>query len=839
MLMVACAHSHFIKCYVNIKKTHMCHNNLKEVDKHSDITVQNTENEYLAEDYNEVLYSESLTKESVAKESVFIAPIVDEYGVSHAALKFLMSLQSSSSISLSVSQFIMDSLNELLKDIINYLLAKTDVVLKTYRCDAVTFNTLSEEFNNWKNLFKGIDTHYKMLNYLKVKGLYVEPEAHSIGDRWDVKRDRSTKQQMQVCVKNKFYLIPIEKTLKLVLRQPETWKILKRNNESANDIAEDWLDGKHGRQLKTYAKHYFSNSIHVFIQIYFDEVETTNPLGSKTGIHKLGAFYFTIKNFPPAANSALSNIHLLALAHSEDIKRYTTDPVMEVIVQQLKDLHDEGFTVFCDGKEINFRCFLTQVVGDNLGLHAILGYMENFSSASFACDLCMATQDEMQKVFCEYSLTMRTQQSYEQHIEQLNNGTISSKECGIKRPSTLKSLNYYHPACNDSADIMHDLFEGVIPFEVKLFLRHIIYDLKLINLHGLNCRINTMDYGLVSNSKPSFISESHLKSHSSLLGQRSAQMLILFLDLPCILADVIDKVDNLKWRLYQLLKQLTEIILLPNSVLSHVLYLKDLVSEHHELFKICYPDKRLLYKHHRMVHYGTIIENSGPLLHMMKNDSVLKDVTCLKNTTAIAFSLTETLNSPLDESAVSPTLSSTLQLSPDVLNESRKIKLKVALRLDNIDFNIRSLLDEHQTGKLVLAEYDSTGALIKRRQDMIHIVVNSMVHRVGNMYPSTKTKSNLAKAIITAFPKLHSGGKLGYENYYSLYTEFVMSNKKKKVTPHGHIEERLKTMRKHVGVHFQARRKRVIVLAEEFHSSAPFSKEELSMIAELRFDDLK
>ncbi|XP_065678824.1 uncharacterized protein LOC124808979 isoform X2 [Hydra vulgaris] len=202
-----------------------------------------------------------------------------------------------------------------------------------------------------------------------------------------------------------------------------------------------------------------------------------------------------------------------------------------------------------------------------------------------------------------------------------------------------------------------------------------------------------------------------------------------------------------------------------------------------------------------------------------KNDSVLKDVTCLKNTTAIAFSLTETLNSPLDESAVSPTLSSTLQLSPDVLNESRKIKLKVALRLDNIDFNIRSLLDEHQTGKLVLAEYDSTGALIKRRQDMIHIVVNSMVHRVGNMYPSTKTKSNLAKAIITAFPKLHSGGKLGYENYYSLYTEFVMSNKKKKVTPHGHIEERLKTMRKHVGVHFQARRKRVIVLAEEFHSS--------------------
>ncbi|XP_047145216.1 uncharacterized protein LOC124818403 isoform X2 [Hydra vulgaris] len=264
-----------------------------------------------------------------------------------------------------------------------------------------------------------------------------------------------------------------------------------------------------------------------------------------------------------------------------------------------------------------------------------------------------------------------------------------------------------------------------------------------------------------------------------------------------------------------------------------------------EIDRTAFLELNALLLHAMGIKMGQAIKIQAIIEGKKKNDSVLKDVTCFKDTTAIAFSLTETLNSPLDESAVSPTLSSTLQLSPDVLNESRKIKLnvsttdvQVALRLDNIDFNIRSLLDEHQTGKLVLAEYDSTGALIKRLQDMIHIVVNSMVHRVGIMYPSTKTKSNLAKAIITAFPKLHSSGKLGYENYYSPYTEFVMGNKKKKVTPHGHIEERLKTMRKHVGVQVQARRKRVIVLAEEFHSSAPFSKEEISMIAELRFDDL-
>ncbi|XP_065643927.1 uncharacterized protein LOC136075273 [Hydra vulgaris] len=213
------------------------------------------------------------------------------------------------------------------------------------------------------------------------------------------------------------------------------------------------------------------------------------------------------------------------------------------------------------------------------------------------------------------------------------------------------------------------------------------------------------------------------------------------------------------------------------------------------------------------------LELNALLLHAMgiKMGQVIKVRAIIEekkknDITSTSFSLSETLNSSLDESALSPTLSSTIQSSPDVLNESSKVKLKVStidvqviLRLDNIEFNIRSLLDEHQTGKLVLAEYDSSGALVKRPKDMIHIVVNSMVHRVGNMYPSTKTKSNLAKAIITAFPKLHSGGKLGYENYYSPYTEYVVGNKKRKVTPHRHIEERLKTMRKHVGVLVQAR----------------------------------
>jgi len=69
-------------------------------------------------------------------------------------------------------------------------------------------------------------------------------------------------------------------------------------------------------------------------------VETVNPLASKTEIHKLGAFYFVIKNFPAAANSYLHNIHLLALAIAEELKKYTAEAVMCHIVVELKDMHD-------------------------------------------------------------------------------------------------------------------------------------------------------------------------------------------------------------------------------------------------------------------------------------------------------------------------------------------------------------------------------------------------------------------------------------------------------------------------------------------------------------------
>ena len=69
--------------------------------------------------------------------------------------------------------------------------------------------------------------------------------------------------------------------------------------------------------------------MHCKFSYFFDEFETANPLGSKKGIHKLGGIYFTLRNFPPKLNSCLINIHLYALFHAQDIKKYGFDTILD------------------------------------------------------------------------------------------------------------------------------------------------------------------------------------------------------------------------------------------------------------------------------------------------------------------------------------------------------------------------------------------------------------------------------------------------------------------------------------------------------------------------------
>ncbi|XP_065660563.1 uncharacterized protein LOC136084490 isoform X1 [Hydra vulgaris] len=128
------------------------------------------------------------------KINIVASPIVDEYGISQAALKFIMALMSSNTTPLSTSEFVKNCSQNLIEDILSYLLGKTVSVLETCRCEKHVIDNLTEELNRWKTPFSGIDSQHRILSYLKNKGLYVEPVPHSMDERWDKKHDRKTKK---------------------------------------------------------------------------------------------------------------------------------------------------------------------------------------------------------------------------------------------------------------------------------------------------------------------------------------------------------------------------------------------------------------------------------------------------------------------------------------------------------------------------------------------------------------------------------------------------------------------------------------------------------------------
>ena len=108
-------------------------------------------------DFNPVFENDksySITEEENDHTNVSdgLLPAVDEYGVSPAAFKFLMTLTASNSIPLSTTNFVKNSAKELVQDILTYLEFRTLQVLKKAGVDTDPDSIqLMHEFNGWKD----------------------------------------------------------------------------------------------------------------------------------------------------------------------------------------------------------------------------------------------------------------------------------------------------------------------------------------------------------------------------------------------------------------------------------------------------------------------------------------------------------------------------------------------------------------------------------------------------------------------------------------------------------------------------------------------------------------
>ncbi|XP_044756597.1 uncharacterized protein LOC123315096 [Coccinella septempunctata] len=142
----------------------------------------------------------------------------------------------------------------------------------------------------------------------------------------------------------------------------------------------------------------------------------------------------------------------------------------------------------------DFECCnpLGSKAGDDLGLNSILGFNESFQ-ASFFCRFCK-TPNEMTKIQTVEDLySLRTQINYEMDMK--------SKSFGIKEECVFNCLPSYHVIDNCSVDLMHDMLEGILRYDMAQVLYYLV-DKGYFSLDNLNERIRFLNFSEVDIGNP-------------------------------------------------------------------------------------------------------------------------------------------------------------------------------------------------------------------------------------------------------------------------------------------------------------------------------------------------
>lgn len=252
--------------------------------------------------------------------------------------------------------------------------------------------------------------------------------------------------------------------------------------------------------------------------MFFDDYESGNVLGSHSGIHKLDAVYISIPCMPPYRSTTLSNIFLALLFHSSDRVQFGNRVIFNSIIDEFNFLMETGININVPGFKGTLYFELGLILGDNLGLHAITGFVESFSS-NFCCRICTMTKANIKTQCYEDKSLLRYSEQYLIDVEK-NDLSVT----GIKEKCIWLGINDFSLFDQLGVDVMHEMLEGCGKYVMSFILVYYIKYIKIFSLDVLNDRIYCFDFG-PENHKPCTLSMDHI--YVGKIRQSASEMLTL------------------------------------------------------------------------------------------------------------------------------------------------------------------------------------------------------------------------------------------------------------------------------------------------------------------------
>jgi len=499
-----------------------------------------------------------------------------------------------------------NKIQELLDDVQSFIYSTLTVLKKKVLDNFNSYsnnNIISEMFNSMLNPFENIDTEYLRLKTLDKMNVLIRPNPIIIGHRLNDKlsNGRVVLESKDVNV----YFIPLRDILKKIMEHSNLFNLILTyyNNltyKNDNNLVSNFIQSKVWK-IKLSKN---SNKIIFPIFLYYDDFEVNDPLGSHAGSQKLGAVYFSIPCIPPELASSLDYIYLALLFKTDDKNEYGNFQTFKELISELNYLENVGICIQIENTNHQIFFSLGLILGDNLGLHSILGFTGSFVS-NFPCRFCKLPKELCHETTVQCTESLRNAQNYENDVN-TNNMSLT----GIKENCVWNNISSFHVTENYSVDIMHDLFEGVCKYEISSILYKMIVDLKYFSLETLNNKIECFNYGTNDiRNRPPLVTMETLK-HNSL--KMSASETICFTRyLSLIIGESVPENSEF-WHLYILLKKIVNIVLQKMVCEEEAFLLHNLISEHHELYLKLFRT-HLKPKHHHMLHYPMILKNSGPI----------------------------------------------------------------------------------------------------------------------------------------------------------------------------------------------------------------------------------
>lgn len=399
------------------------------------------------------------------------------------------------------------------------------------------------------------------------------------------------------------HYIPIKETLRSLFQNECVVQQYENPIKCEDSVLKDIVDGS-VCHTNNFIK---DNSNCLKIILFQDAFEIVNPLGSAKKKHKLLGVYFTLANFYPHNRSSVAQTQLVLLGKEADCRHFGDDKVFGRLISDLKDLEANGIQV---ANDIGVKGLVVCIAGDNLGSHYIGGFVESFC-AEYMCRYCLATRCEVSaKPFTGQSLE-RNRENYSAAVEFLDSNPTENSHEGIKRDSVFNELTYFHVTSGLPPCVAHDLFEGLLSYDLALCVRYFVRMLFFL-YDILNGRIKLFPFcGSDAANKPA-----EVPPNGDRIGGQAVQNWTLLRYFGLIIGDKIPNSDDAVWQFVLLMQQMTALICAPSLSYAQVAYMRVLIEEYLESRTTLFGEVPLRPKHHFLSHYPSLTLKFGPLIRL-------------------------------------------------------------------------------------------------------------------------------------------------------------------------------------------------------------------------------